>query len=79
MSRTQQGVYPGLVDGVGMTGRSDEHEISVRCVVPRTAPHGTAVIRRFVTRICPGAGGFVLHDMVVTRAKRPQVTAQRDY
>ena len=76
MSRTRQGVYAGLVHGVRMAGHSDEHEVSVRWVIPRAASYGTAVIGRFVTRICPGASRFVLHDMVVTRAKRPQMTSK---
>lgn len=79
MSRARQGVYSGLVHGNRMAGHSDKHEISVRCVIPRAASYETAVIRRFVTRICPGPRRFVLHDMVVTRAKRPQMTAQNAY
>jgi hypothetical protein len=34
------------------------------------------MIRRWVPGICPGAAGFVLHYMVVTRAKRFQMAAQ---
>ena len=79
MSRTREGVYTRLIHGDRMAGHSDKHEISVRCVIPRAASCGTAVIRCFVTRICPGARRFVLHDMVVTRAKRPQMTAQSAY
>ena len=79
MSRTREGVYAGLVHGDRMAEHSDKHEISIRCVIPCAASYGTAVIRRFVTRICHGARRFVLHDMVVTRAKRPQMTAQSAY
>src|ERR1041384_3152876 len=78
MSRTRQGVYAGLVHGIRTAGHSDKHEISVRKVIARAASYGTAVIRCFVTRICPGVLRFVLHDMVVTRAKRPQMTAQSE-
>jgi hypothetical protein len=79
MSRTREGVYTRLVHGDRMAGHSDKHEISVRRVIPRAASYRTAVIRRFVTRICHGARRFVLHDMIVTRAKRPQMTAQSAY
>src|SRR5690349_5272327 len=63
MSGACEGVHTRLVHGDCTAGHSDEHEISVRCVIPRAASYGTAVIRRFVTRICIGACRFVLHDM----------------
>lgn len=48
---TQEGVYARLVDGVGMTGRSDEHEISVSRVIASAASYGSAMIGGFVARI----------------------------
>src|SRR6266576_2007425 len=38
------GVYAGLIDGVSVTGHSNQHVISSGCVIPNAAASGTAMV-----------------------------------
>src|SRR5260370_23276730 len=71
-----RGVYARLVDSVGVIRHSHERVIPVGCIVANAASRGGAMVRGMEAGICPGAAGFVLHDMVVAVAHLSQMGAQ---
>jgi hypothetical protein len=76
VSRALQCVYAGLVDGVRMVRNSHKHVVSSSGAISNATSHVTAMVRSSVPGISPVAARFVLHYVVVTRAKRSQVAAQ---
>jgi hypothetical protein len=75
--RALQGVCARLLDGVRVVRISHEHVVSGGGVISNATSYVTAMVRGSVPGISPGAARFVLHCVVVTRAKRSQVAAQK--
>jgi hypothetical protein len=71
-------VYARLVDGVRVASDSHEGVIAVERIISNAASPGTAMVRRQEPDICPRTAGFELHYMVLTWAKRLQVTVQNN-
>jgi CheY-like chemotaxis protein len=76
VSGALHGVCAGLVDRVGVVRNSHEHVVSVGGVISDATSYVTAMVRGSAPGINPRAARFVLHYVVVTRAKRSQVAAQ---
>ena len=76
VSRALHAVYARLADGVRVFRNSHEHVVSVGGVISNATSYVTAMVGGSVPGISPGTARFVVHYVVVTRAKRSQVAAQ---
>jgi hypothetical protein len=75
MIRAFRGVYARLIDWVRVVRHSNQHVVSIAWVIANTTAFETAMVSPLIPTIGPRASAFVLHDVIVARTERLQVTA----